>query len=167
GKKSDTELWEVLEAASLKDFVTTLEGKLDAKVQENGENLSVGQRQLLCLARAMLVRPKILLIDEATASVDIKTDTAIQKALRESFKHSTILTVAHRLITIIDYDKILVLKNGEVAEFGDPITLVNQPGGIFSDLVDETGASNAALLRKIALEGFANIDIEEAVINSK
>ncbi|KAI8850823.1 P-loop containing nucleoside triphosphate hydrolase protein [Chytridium lagenaria] len=166
GIRSDNDLWEALEGASLKDFVSSLDNKLDAKVQENGENLSVGQRQLLCLARAMLVRPKILLIDEATASVDIKTDAAIQKALRVSFKESTILTVAHRLVTIIDYDRILVLKNGEVVEFDTPNTLVNQKGGIFSDLVDETGPSNAALLRKIAEEGFANIDIEKAVEQS-
>ncbi|KAI8850822.1 P-loop containing nucleoside triphosphate hydrolase protein [Chytridium lagenaria] len=167
GMKTDSDLWEALEGASLKDFVSSLDNKLDAKVQENGENLSVGQRQLLCLARAMLVRPKILLIDEATASVDIKTDAAIQKALRVSFKESTILTVAHRLVTIIDYDRILVLQNGEVVEFDTPNTLVNQAGGIFSNLVDETGPSNAALLRKIAEEGFANIDIEKAVEQSK
>ncbi|KAJ3100041.1 hypothetical protein HDU97_002525 [Phlyctochytrium planicorne] len=163
GKKSDTELWEVLEAANLKDYVSSLENKLDSKVQENGENLSVGQRQLLCLARAMLVHPKILLIDEATASVDIKTDTAIQKALRESFRSSTILTVAHRLITIIDYDRILVLKNGEVAEFDSPKNLLKLEDGIFSDLVNETGPSNAALLRKLAEEGFGDLNLEEVI----
>ncbi|KAJ3100040.1 Multidrug resistance-associated protein 9 [Phlyctochytrium planicorne] len=163
GKKSDTELWEVLEAANLKDYVSSLENKLDSKVQENGENLSVGQRQLLCLARAMLVHPKILLIDEATASVDIKTDTSIQKALRESFRSSTIVTVAHRLITIIDYDRILVLKNGEVAEFDSPKNLLETEGGIFSDLVNETGPSNAALLRRLAEEGFGDFNLEQVI----
>ncbi|KAI9350659.1 hypothetical protein BDR26DRAFT_929979 [Obelidium mucronatum] len=159
----DNAVWTVLEHASLKEYVSSLDEKLDSVVQENGENLSVGQRQLLCLARAMLIKPKILLIDEATASVDIKTDAAIQKALRSSFSECTILCVAHRLLTIIDYDRVLVLKDGEASEYDHPDVLLKNPESIFTDLVNETGPDMSALLKRLAGKRFGDLDIDEAV----
>jgi ABC-type multidrug transport system fused ATPase/permease subunit len=161
-QKSDAELWAVLEDAGLKDYILSLDEKLDAPVQEDGANFSVGQRQLLCLARAMLVRPKILLIDEATASVDMKTDTYIQRALRTSFKDATILCIAHRLLTIIDYDRVLVLQDGHVREFDTPENLVNKTDSLFGELVDETGPSSSKLLRKLAREGFGDVSLDTA-----
>ncbi|OUM67324.1 hypothetical protein PIROE2DRAFT_53426 [Piromyces sp. E2] len=159
---TDAEIWEALENAGLKPAISELEGKLESEVRANGENFSVGQRQLLCLARAMIRNSPILVMDEATASVDIETDAIIQKALRTKFSHVTVLTIAHRLNTIIDYDKILVLSKGEVLEYDTPKNLLyetNEEGEMvpctsteFSKLVDETGPVNAALLRKLALE---------------
>ncbi|KAJ3119285.1 Multidrug resistance-associated protein 1 [Physocladia obscura] len=163
---SDSEVWTVLEHASLKEYVASLDEKLEAPVQENGENLSVGQRQLLCLARAMLIKPKILLIDEATASVDIKTDTAIQIALRSSFSNCTILCVAHRLLTIIDYDRVLVLKDGQAMEFNTPDELLKNPDSLFTDLVNETGPEMAALLKNMAGKRFGELNIEQVVEES-
>ena len=159
---TDQEIWDALENAGLKTMVSELEKKLDSEVRANGENFSVGQRQLLCLARAMVRNSPILVMDEATASVDIETDSIIQKALRTKFSNVTVLTIAHRLNTIIDYDKILVLSKGEVLEYDTPKNLLfetNENGELvpsskteFSKLVDETGPVNAALLRQLALE---------------
>ncbi|ORX52519.1 hypothetical protein BCR36DRAFT_349904 [Piromyces finnis] len=159
---TDEEIWEALENAGLKPTISELENKLESDVRANGENFSVGQRQLLCLARAMIRNSPILIMDEATASVDIETDAIIQKALRTKFSNVTVLTIAHRLNTIIDYDKILVLSKGEVLEFDSPKNLLfetNENGELvpctsteFSKLVDETGPVNAAMLRQIALE---------------
>jgi len=159
---TDQEIWDALENAGLKSTISELENKLESEVRTNGENFSVGQRQLLCLARAMIRNSPILIMDEATASVDIETDAIIQKALRTKFSNVTVLTIAHRLNTIIDYDKILVLNKGEVLEFDTPKNLLfetNENGELvpsskteFSKLVDETGPVNAALLRQLALE---------------
>ncbi|KAJ3317920.1 hypothetical protein HDU76_001009 [Blyttiomyces sp. JEL0837] len=152
GVHPDASLWNVLERCALKDFVSTQEGKLSASVTEGGDNLSVGQRQLLCLGRAMLVQSKVLLIDEATASVDMETDSYIQKILREDFADCTVICIAHRLNTLIDYDKILVLDHGRIVEYDSPATLLERADSAFGSFVDETGPTNAALLRKLALE---------------
>ncbi|KAI8617356.1 P-loop containing nucleoside triphosphate hydrolase protein [Chytriomyces sp. MP71] len=149
-KHTDEELWAVLERCSLRDYVSSIALKLDAVVSEGGSNLSVGQRQLLCLGRAMLIKSKILLIDEATASVDLETDSYIQKVLREDFAECTIMCIAHRLNTLMDYDKILVLDAGQLAEYDTPDNLASNPTSLFSSLLDETGPANAALLRRIA-----------------
>ncbi|KAI8050467.1 ATP-binding cassette subfamily C member 4, partial [Syncephalis plumigaleata] len=123
---------------------------LDAEITEGGENLSAGQRQLICLARAMLVNARIIIMDEATASVDMRTDALLQKAIREDFAGCTILTIAHRLNTVIDYDRIMVLDAGEVREFDSPRRLLENPDGIFYGMVAGTGPANAAYLTSLA-----------------
>lgn len=136
--KSDADLWLSLERAGLKSFVSALPGQLDAAVLPNGENLSVGQRQLICLARALLRKTKVLVLDEATASVDYESDALIQRTIRTEFAHCTVLCIAHRLATVMDYDRILVLDKGEVAEFDSPTTLLRQKDTIFFKLARES-----------------------------
>lgn len=147
---SDTELWEALEKANLKEAVSRAPGKLDSSVAEGGENWSVGQRQLFCLARAMLKKPRICILDEATANVDFESDAVIQKALRVAFKQSTIITIAHRVNTIIDYDRVLVLGKGRILEFDQPSELLKNEKGFFYSMVRETGEKNAELMIKAA-----------------
>lgn len=110
---------------------------LNSPVSESGSNLSQGQRQLLCLARALLKSPKVLLMDEATASIDYATDAKIQETIR-LIKNTTI-TIAHRLQTIIDYDKVLVLDKGAVIEFGDPYDLIRKENGNFRAMCETSG----------------------------
>ena len=123
---------------------------LDSAVDEGGTNFSVGERQLLCMARAMLSKPKLLCLDEATASVDRETDAFIQKMLRSRFEGTTLLTIAHRLDTIMDYDVVLVMDSGKAAEFGPPHELLENEEGVFSELVRNTGKESANALRSIA-----------------
>ncbi|KAI1393759.1 P-loop containing nucleoside triphosphate hydrolase protein [Hypoxylon trugodes] len=135
----DTELWSVLDHARLKQHVSSMEGGLEAKINEGGSNLSAGQRQLVSLARAMLTPSNILVLDEATAAVDVETDAMLQNTLRSSiFAHRTIITVAHRINTILDSDRIVVLDKGEVAEFDTPQALI-QKKGMFYSLVKQAG----------------------------
>mmetsp|Transcript_13074 Transcript_13074/g.20374 ORF Transcript_13074/g.20374 Transcript_13074/m.20374 type:complete len:145 (+) Transcript_13074:978-1412(+) len=124
----------------------------DSMVSENGSNFSVGQRQLLCLARAVLNKNKILLLDEPTANVDSRTDELLQEALQKQFKGSTIIAVAHRLDTIIDYDQIVVLGHGEVLEYGAPADLLKNPDGHFSSMVRDTGEIMEQELKVKAVE---------------
>ncbi|KAG0299227.1 hypothetical protein BGZ98_010242 [Dissophora globulifera] len=165
GKRTDQELWEVLERSDLKQYVTSSEGGLDSQVSEFGENLSVGQRQLLCLARAMLTHARVIIMDEATASVDVATDVMLQKAIRVDFAQSTVLTIAHRLNTVIDYSRVLVLDHGEIKEFDTPANLLRRPDSVFASMVDETGPANAALLRSLAqaAEEGNTIAVEEVI----
>jgi ABC-type multidrug transport system fused ATPase/permease subunit len=125
---------------------------LSLPIAEAGRNLSVGQRQLLCFARALLLRPKILILDEATASVDYQTDHLIQLTLRKLFHGTTMLVVAHRLQTIIDLDAVLVMEEGKCVEFDDAATLLSNPSSFFSGLVDATGTETSNMLRKQALD---------------
>ncbi|KAJ3406096.1 hypothetical protein HDU80_000172 [Chytriomyces hyalinus] len=147
---SDAELWNAIERAGLKETVSAGTDGLDSVVTENGSNWSTGQRQLICLARAVLKNAKIILLDEATASVDLSTDEFIQKAVRSNFSTSTVLTIAHRLNTVADYDKIMVLEAGRVVEFGNPFVLLGQEDGFFSRMVAETGPQNAAIIRDLS-----------------
>ncbi|XP_065696871.1 multidrug resistance-associated protein 1-like isoform X1 [Patagioenas fasciata] len=138
GKHSDLELWEALELCDLKDFVQSLPEKLLHEVAEGGENLSVGQRQLLCLARVLLRKTKILVLDEATASVDMETDNLVQSTIKREFYNCTILTIAHRLHTVMDSDRVLVLDAGRILEYDTPRNLL-QRNGAFSEMVAEAG----------------------------
>jgi ATP-binding cassette subfamily C (CFTR/MRP) protein 1 len=156
----DTELWSALEHARLKDHVASMQGKLDAQIHEGGSNLSAGQRQLVSLARALLAPSNILVLDEATvssstvviavmptnvgqAAVDIETDAMLQTTLRSSmFKNKTIITIAHRINTILDCDRIIVLDRGTVAEFETPAELVKRKG-LFYELVKEANLLNS------------------------
>ena len=117
--KDDAQIWEALEKARLADTVRGFAGdaQLDFLVSDGGSNLSAGQRQLFCIVRALIRKPKILLVDEATASVDAESDSLIQQALRAEFAHTTVITIAHRLDTIKDSDKILLVEGGKVVEF--------------------------------------------------
>ncbi|ORY42753.1 P-loop containing nucleoside triphosphate hydrolase protein [Rhizoclosmatium globosum] len=147
---TDAELWSALERADLKAAVTAAPGGLDSPVTENGENWSTGQRQLICLSRAILKNAKIIMLDEATASVDMATDEFIQKAIRKDFSGATLLTIAHRLSTIADYDRILVLGHGKVLEYGTPADLLDDANSHFSGMVAETGPANSSLIREMA-----------------
>ncbi|KAL8033747.1 hypothetical protein ABFX02_13G178200 [Erythranthe guttata] len=150
---NDADLWEALERAHLKDVIRRNSLGLDAEVSEAGENFSVGQRQLLSLSRALLRRSKILVLDEATAAVDVRTDALIQKTIREEFRSCTMLIIAHRLNTIIDCDKVLLLDAGQVVEFDSPETLLHRQESAFSKMVQSTGAANAEYLRGLVLKG--------------
>uniref|UniRef100_UPI003AAA51D4 multidrug resistance-associated protein 1 n=1 Tax=Centroberyx gerrardi TaxID=166262 RepID=UPI003AAA51D4 len=135
---SDEEVWRALELAHLKSFVSGLPDKLNHECCEGGENLSLGQRQLLCLARALLRKTKILVLDEATAAVDLETDNLIQSTIRTQFEDCTVLTIAHRLNTIMDYTRVLVLDKGEIAEFDSPSNLTAKRG-IFYKMAKDSG----------------------------
>ncbi|EXJ72334.1 uncharacterized protein A1O5_04838 [Cladophialophora psammophila CBS 110553] len=142
----DTELWSVLEHARLKEHVSEMPGQLEAAVLEGGSNLSQGQRQLVSLARALLTPSNILVLDEATAAVDVETDKMLQATLRSNiFQNRTIITIAHRINTILDSDRIVVLQQGRVAEFDTPEELIKKRG-LFYELVREAGL----------LDGFGN-----------
>ncbi|KAI1085814.1 P-loop containing nucleoside triphosphate hydrolase protein [Whalleya microplaca] len=135
----DTELWSVLDHARLKEHVANMEGGLEAKINEGGSNLSAGQRQLISLARAMLTPSNILVLDEATAAVDVETDAMLQHTLRSSlFSYRTIITVAHRINTILDSDRVVVLDKGEVIEFDTPQALIKKRGAFYG-LVKQAG----------------------------
>ncbi|XP_014414041.2 multidrug resistance-associated protein 1 isoform X2 [Camelus ferus] len=135
-KYSDGQLWEVLELCHLKEFVQSLPRKLLHEISEGGENLSVGQRQLVCLARALLRKTKILILDEATASIDFETDNLVQATIRKEFSDCTILTIAHRLHSVMDSDRVLVLDSGRITEFETPQNLIQQKG-LFFDMLTE------------------------------
>jgi ABC-type multidrug transport system fused ATPase/permease subunit len=132
---TNEEIWSALQRCGMKKTIEAFEDLLDAPVAEYGENLSQGQRQLLCLGRALLKKCRILLLDEATSSVDFETDKEIQRTLREDFKDCTVLTIAHRINTIRDSDKILVMKDGQAAEFAPPDDLLQDETSMFYDIV--------------------------------
>lgn len=127
---------------SLKAMVASLPGGLSAPVEDGGANFSTGQRQLLTCARALLRRSRVVVLDEATSATDVASDAALQAAVRTSFAGSTVLTIAHRVHTIIDSDRVLVLENGRVAEFDAPEVLLSRPGSAFASLVRAAGAGS-------------------------
>ncbi|CAG8509015.1 21771_t:CDS:10 [Cetraspora pellucida] len=180
GEHDDAELWNALRRAHLIDYATVGSGAgndnklsqneqsqgqitwtLDAPVSENGNNYSQGQRQLIALARALVRRSKLIIMDEATASVDFKTDRMIQKTIREEFSDATLLCIAHRLRTVVDYDKILVLDAGRIVEFDHPYILLQKPDSMFRRMCDRSG--DLAELVEIAKakydNGYENIGV--------
>ncbi|VDD89289.1 unnamed protein product [Enterobius vermicularis] len=130
----DYEVWCALELAHLKSLVKSFDDGLYHKISEGGENISVGQRQLTCLARALLRKSKVLVLDEATAAVDLATDALIQETIRKEFKTATVLTIAHRLNTILDYDRVMVLDKGRIIEFDSPQSLLAAQNSVFHSM---------------------------------
>ncbi|XP_062186348.1 ABC transporter C family member 3-like [Phragmites australis] len=137
GEYSDEQIWEALDSCHLGDQVRKNELKLDSTVIESGKNWSAGQRQLVCLGRVILKRRKILVLDEATSSVDPITDNLIQKTLKHQFSECTVITIAHRITSVLDSDKVLLLDNGEIAEYDEPAKLLEDSTSLFSKLVSE------------------------------
>ena len=147
---NDADVWDALRAVRMAEPVAALGGGLDAPVTDGGANFSVGERQLLCFARALLRRPRVLLLDEATASCDEVSDAAIQRALRASFADVTVMSIAHRLATVMDYNRILVMSDGSAVECDAPNTLLTDPGGALTALVAALGPATATHLRTVA-----------------
>lgn len=145
-KFTDDELWQAIQAVELKSSIPML----DSMVCKAGSNFSIGQRQLICLARAILRKDRILVLDEATANVDPKTDALIQRTIRERFVNSTVLTVAHRLRTVMDSDRIVVMDGGRIVEFDEPHVLLEKPNGALRHMVSTTGQLEAESLRQFA-----------------
>ncbi|SJL03580.1 related to YCF1-Vacuolar ABC transporter responsible for vacuolar sequestration of glutathione-S-conjugates [Armillaria ostoyae] len=140
GEHVDADIWVALGQAHLKTYVESLPEGLDAPVREGGSSLSSGQRQLLCFARALLRKSKVLVLDEATSAVDLDTDQAIQDIIRgPAFTDVTILTIAHRLNTIIESDRVLVMEAGKMAEFDTPQALLSKQDSIFYSLASQAG----------------------------
>lgn len=154
-KYEDDALWQALEAVELKSSILGLH----YMVSEGGSNFSVGQRQLLCLARAILRGNKVLVLDEATANVDPQTDALIQTTIREKFRNCTVLTVAHRLHTVMDSDRILVMENGYAKEFDVPQVLLQQKDGILFNMVEATGPQESESLKRIAEDSYVKMQL--------
>ncbi|XP_067120944.1 ATP-binding cassette sub-family C member 4-like [Centruroides vittatus] len=147
---SEEMMWNAIEEVQLKELINKLPGGLDTHLTEGGRNFSVGERQLICLARTILRQNKILVMDEATSNIDTKTDSCLQKIIREKFKSCTVMTIAHRLHTIIDSDRVLVLDSGKVQEFDSPYELLKNVNGIFYNLVKKMGVASKNELYEIA-----------------
>lgn len=156
---SDHELWLVLKMVRLREHVAALPACLYEMIDEGGSSFSVGQRQLLSMARCLLKGTRVLVLDEATSSVDVETDALLQTMLRNNFRETTVLTIAHRLNTIMDSDRVIVLDKGQIVEFDTPKNLLNE-NSIFRSMVDATGPETSAYLRAIA---FGEISFIEAL----
>ncbi|KAJ3317011.1 Multidrug resistance-associated protein 5 [Boothiomyces sp. JEL0866] len=150
----DEELWVALDKVGLKNYISQLPEKLDYPLLANGSNLSVGQGQLLCLARAIAKKPKVLILDEASSSVDGESDKMIQTVIKEQLTGSTVISIAHRLNTIANFDRIIVLDQGKLVEFDSPHSLLQNPDSLFSKLVESTGEANSNAIRELAKETF-------------
>ncbi|KAF1333303.1 Atp-binding protein, partial [Globisporangium splendens] len=138
GGYDDAAIWTAFEKVGMKDMISSLDNKLDHELSENGENFSVGERQMLCLARALLRRSRVVVMDEATASIDHGTEKKLQEMIAHEFANATVVTIAHRLATVLESDRVLVLENGSVVEFDAPRSLVRN-GGVFHELAKEGG----------------------------
>ncbi|KAI9218855.1 P-loop containing nucleoside triphosphate hydrolase protein [Blastocladiella britannica] len=148
---ADADLWHALSRVELQPAIERLDGKLDAPVDDGGANFSVGQRQLLCLARSLLKKSRVLVCDEATANIDFRSDALIQKVLKNDFGNETlVLTIAHRLSTVLDYDRILVLDGGRIVEFAHAWELLQIKDGVLARMVEDTGEEGARQLREMA-----------------
>ncbi|GMY30465.1 ABC transporter C family member 10-like [Fagus crenata] len=136
-KHTDQEMWEVLEKCQLREAIRKKEEGLDSLVTQDGSNWSMGQRQLFCLGRALLKRSRILVLDEATASIDNVTDSILQKTIRKEFACCTVITVAHRIPTVMDCNKVLAIRDGKIVEYDEPMKLMNKESSLFGQLVKE------------------------------
>ena len=152
----DVALWEVLAKVGLRETVEEAAKKLGMEVVDNGANFSLGQRQLLCMGRALLRNSRVLMMDEATASVDMDSDALIQRTVREAFASCTTLTIAHRLNTIMDSDKVAFLDDGRLTEFGEPSDLLQDEQGSFTKLVEQSGKKNSKFLKVLSTTAKAN-----------
>eukprot|EP00899_Mesostigma_viride_P003900 jgi/Mesvir1/13510/Mv26306-RA.1 len=161
GMFSEGAIWQAIGRAHMGEVIKSLPHGLSSQVQEGGKNFSAGQRQLLSLARAVLTRPRILVLDEATAAVDQATDALIQKTIREEFKSCTMLIIAHRLNTIIDCDRIMVMADGSLVENDRPSALLAKDNGVFSSMVRATGPSTERFLRQVAA---GEMDMDSALV---
>ncbi|XP_071056450.1 probable multidrug resistance-associated protein lethal(2)03659 [Onthophagus taurus] len=150
GEFQDIDLWNALCDVKLKSSIPNL----DYQIKEGGSNLSTGQRQLVCLARALIRKNKILILDEATANVDIQTDHLIQETIKNNFKSCTILSIAHRLNTIVDSNRVLVMDDGKLVEFDHPYLLLQKKNGYFKRMVEDTGINNASGLLEICKRNY-------------
>jgi ATP-binding cassette subfamily C (CFTR/MRP) protein 1 len=142
---TDAQCLAALERSRMLQYVNEV-GGLHSMVEEGGSNFSQGQRQLLCLSRAVLREPRILVLDEATSSVDFETDKHIQAIIREVFRNTTVIEIAHRLQSIMDCDQVMVLESGRLAEMDSPANLL-RADGMFASLVDSTGPAMRRALR--------------------
>ena len=165
----DAELWRALELSHLKDFVSSvsemdleteehIHPKLEMQIHAHGANFSAGQKQLISLTRALLSRAKMMVLDEVTANCDLDTDRKVQQTIRAEFDQTTMLVIAHRPVTIIDMDKILVLDKGHQVEYDAPATLLANKDGHFAKIVEDTGPAMAQRLRKIASKEISLFD---------
>ena len=134
GEHSDKEIYKVLKKIGFDEFVKKKRFKLSHTISENGSNLSIGEKQLICITRAILRKSKIVILDEATASIDFRHEEIVQKAIDQLLKNSTLISIAHRIKTVLNSDKILVLENGEVKEFDKPDVLLKDKNSYFSEL---------------------------------
>ncbi|KAJ3708971.1 hypothetical protein LUZ61_012676 [Rhynchospora tenuis] len=137
GQFTDQQIWEVLDRCQLKEAVEIKTHGLDSLVSQEGTNWSMGQRQLFCLGRALLRRSHLLVLDEATASIDNTTDAILQKTIRNEFADCTVITVAHRIPTVIDCNMVLAIRDGKSVEYDEPMKLMNTEGSLFRELVKE------------------------------
>ncbi|KAJ3255369.1 hypothetical protein HK103_006288 [Boothiomyces macroporosus] len=158
---SDEELWRALELVGMKEYVSQLPERLEHEVIGSGSNLSSGQGQLLCLARVLIRQPKLLILDEASSSIDGEADKLLQTVLRKTLKDATIISIAHRLNTIADFDRVLVLDQGDMKEFDSPHVLLQDPSSAFSKLAESSGAANAAAIRDIARKAYQKARMQE------
>ncbi|XP_055852068.1 probable multidrug resistance-associated protein lethal(2)03659 [Episyrphus balteatus] len=153
-EKTEEDMWHALAAVEMKNYISSLEGGLNFIVRDGGSNFRIGQRQLICLARAILRSNQILILDEATANVDPKTDELIQGAILAKFTDCTVLTIAHRLNTIMGSDRVLVMDGGKVVELGHAHELLQNSNGHFYNLVEQTGFTTSKSLRELAKDNY-------------
>lgn len=160
GKYTDHEIWKCLEACKLKELVSSMTAGLETKVSPSGSNLSTGERQLICLVRALLKKTKIVVIDEATANIDLVTDRLIQETIRQEFADCTVLMIAHRLTTVADSNRIICFEDGLVKAFDKPSELLNDKSSIFSEFCSKLSQSNRQLVYRIVYKEKCSLDVK-------
>ncbi|KAH7042284.1 P-loop containing nucleoside triphosphate hydrolase protein [Linnemannia elongata] len=164
-RRTDQEIWDALDAVHLSENIKlNMPLKLETPIIENGRNFSLGQRQLFCIARAILIQSRILVLDEATSAVDLQTDLLIQETIKKNFADCTVLMIAHRLNTIMECDKILVMEDGRVVEFEHPTKLIENKDGYFYSLVNQSGPDSVVRLKTMLREHGHTVDGEPPII---